>query len=307
MMIARQTVRLIAAVAAPLALLHGAPARCRTPVPARAEAGAAVTLPHISIAAMGQGSPVVLIPGLSSPREVWSGIAPRLAARHRVLLVQVNGFGGDAPGSNLVPGLLDGVVADLNGYLARQRLGRADVIGHSLGGLLALMLAKAHPDAVGKLMIVDALPFVGEIFVPGATVAALQPQAAAMRDRMAGAYGKPANPGADAAVAAGQALTPAAQARVAGWIAAADARVNAQALYEDLTTDLRPDMGGIAAPITLLFPWSARLPRERAEPLYRAAYAKAPRVTFVDVADSGHFIMLDQPAAFAAAIDAFLG
>jgi hypothetical protein len=60
---------------------------------------------HITVKLMGTtGSPVFLIPGLSSPRAVWDGIAPELAKSHRAYLVQVNGFGGDAPGANLNPG-----------------------------------------------------------------------------------------------------------------------------------------------------------------------------------------------------------
>lgn len=303
-MITRHAGHLIAAIAVPLFLFHAQTARCETP--AKPIAAAAATLPHISITTTGKGSPVVLIPGLSSPREVWADVTPQIARNHRVILVQVNGFGGSAPGENLKPGLLDGVVADLHDYLAMQKLGKADVIGHSMGGLLALMLAKAHPEQVGKLMIVDSLPYIGEIFVPGATVAMLSPQAAALRDRMASQYGKPQDAAANAQIASGQALTPAARTQVAAWIASADPRVSGEALYEDMTTDLRPDMAGITALITMIYPWSAMLPRERAEPLYRTAYAKAPHVTFVDVRDSGHFVMLDQPAAFAAAVDAFL-
>ena len=52
---------------------------------------------HISIETIGKGSPVILIPGLSRPRAVWDGVAPELAKTHRVILVQVNGFGGDDP------------------------------------------------------------------------------------------------------------------------------------------------------------------------------------------------------------------
>jgi pimeloyl-ACP methyl ester carboxylesterase len=60
-------------------------------------------LDHISIVTEGSGSPVVLIPGLSTPRAVWDGIAPELARSHEVILVQVNGFAGDSPGENLKP------------------------------------------------------------------------------------------------------------------------------------------------------------------------------------------------------------
>ncbi|WP_174280408.1 alpha/beta fold hydrolase [Sphingomonas bacterium] len=306
-MILHLRLSLAASAVALAAVISPSPAHCQTVAHVALSGGLVTTaLPHVSIASTGRGSPIVLIPGLSSPREVWAATVPTLARDHRVVTVQINGFGGDAPGENLKPGLLDGVVADLHAYLQANRLAHAAVIGHSLGGLVALMLARAHPEDAGRLLIVDALPFVGEIFVPNATVAMLAPQAAAMRDGMATQYGKPDNPAADAAIAQGLALTPAARAQVAGWVARADPRVSAQALYEDLSTDLRPDLAGIATPITLIYPWSPLNPKERAEPLYRAAYAKAPHITVVAVADSGHFVMLDQPAAFSAAVDAFL-
>lgn len=298
--------RIVAALACPLLILAGTPACAQAMNRVPATIAAPERLAHISVSSAGEGPPIILIPGLSSPRAVWFGVAPMLAAHHQVLIVQVNGFGGDDPGENLRPGILAGIVADLHGYLASHHVQRPAVIGHSLGGLAALMLARAHPDDVSKLMIVDALPFVGEIFVPGATVAMLAPQAAMMRDGMVAGYGKPADPAANAAIAAGQALMPAAREQVAAWIARADPRVSGQALFEDMSTDLRPDMARIGTPITVLYPWSARLPKARAEPLYRGAYAKVPHVSYVDMGNSGHFVMLDQPAAFAAAVDRFL-
>jgi pimeloyl-ACP methyl ester carboxylesterase len=262
---------------------------------------------HISVQTAGKGSPVILIPGLSSPRAVWDGVVPELATSHRVYIVQVNGFGGDAPRANLAPGILDGIVADLHTLIAGSKLGKPAVVGHSMGGLVALMLAKARPDDVGKLMIVDSLPYIGEIFAPGAPVAALEPQARAMRDGLAAAYGKPANPAANEALAARMALKPASRTTVAGWAAKADVRVSAQAMYEDMTTDLRPDMASIATPITLVYPWNAVGPTKPvADALYRKAYAAAPHVTFVDIGDAAHFVMLDQPVAFREALDDFL-
>ena len=262
-------------------------------------------LPHISIVSEGSGSPVVLIPGLSTPRAVWDGVAAELAKSHRVILVHVNGFAGDDPGANLKPGILSGAVDELHTYLAANKLGPAKIIGHSMGGLMALQLAKAHPDDASALMIVDALPYVGDIFVPNATVAQVQPQAKMIRDQMIASYGK-SDPAAAAKTAAGMALTPAAQAKVASWIGKADPRVSGEAMYEDMTTDLRPDMAAIKTPITLVFPYSQAMPKERAEPFYKGEYAKAPNVTFVPIADSAHFVMLDQPKAFAAALADFV-
>ena len=218
---------------------------------------------HISVTETGKGSPVILIPGLSSPRAVWDGVVPELAKSHRVILVQVNGFAGDDAGANLKPGVLDGIVRDIHAYVAQHKLQGAAVVGHSMGGLVGLMLAKAQPGDVGKLMIVDSLPWYGMLFGPGATV--------------------------DAACG----LT--------------DTRVSAEAMYEDMITDLRGDMGKIATPITMLYPTSAALPKAVAEPLYTAAYKDAPHATLVEVPDSAHFIMLDQPEVFLKAVTAFAG
>jgi pimeloyl-ACP methyl ester carboxylesterase len=276
------------------------------PAPSHAATPAAETrMPHISVVATGKGSPVILIPGLSSPRTVWDGVVPGLVKTHRVYVVQVNGFGGDAPGANLSPGVLDGVVADLHALIAKEKIAGAAVAGHSMGGL---MLAKAHPGDAGKLMIVDSLPFIGTLFAPTATVAMIEPRAKAMRDMQAASYGKPADAATATAIADRLALRPEARAKVTAWAMAADPRVSAQAMYEDMTTDLRPAMPQIATPITLVYPWAASGPSEtQAKALYTAAYAGAPNVRFVGIGDAAHFVMLDQPAAFQAAVEKFAG
>jgi pimeloyl-ACP methyl ester carboxylesterase len=275
---------------------------------APAPASAAITAPanvtqmgHISIQVIGKGSPIVLIPGLSSPRAVWDGVAPDLARNHKVYLVQINGFAGDDPRDNLIPGLLDGVVAELHAYIVDNKLQGAAVVGHSLGGLVSLMLARGHPGDIGRLMIVDSLPYIGALFMPDATVAALEPIAAATRDKLAASYGKPADVAGATATANQLALKPDSRTKVAAWAQASDPRVTGLALYEDMTTDLRAAIAGIATPITLVYPASPR-----ADALYHAEYAKTPHVTFVPVADSAHFVMLDQAEAFRAALTAFL-
>lgn len=296
-----------AAAPSPAAAQTAAQTAVQAAVQTTSPAATTVVMEHVSVRAYGRGSPVILIPGLSSPAAVWDGVVPTLAAKHRVFVVQVNGFGGDAPRANLVPGILDGIVADLHALVIREKLRGAAVVGHSMGGLAALMLAKAHPGDTGRLMIVDALPYVGEIFVPGATVAMLEPQARAMRGQMAQGYGKPADPVAAQSIAERLALKPGSRALVAGWSTHADPRVAAQAMYEDMTTDLRGDVGAIAAPTTIVYAYAAEgLPQPRADALYRGAYRAMPHVRFVGVDGSAHFVMLDQPAAFAAALEAFL-
>lgn len=264
-------------------------------------------LPHISARAIGKGSPVVLIPGLSTPRAVWDGIAPTLARDHRVILVQVNGFAGDHPGANLQPGILDGIAADLHAYIAAHHLGRVRVIGHSMGGLAALKFAQSHPGEVERLMVVDALPFFAVLMDPSATVEAVKPTAEMMRARIAAAYGKPADPATVEANVRSLALKPESIVRMKQWAASADPRVTAQALYEDLTTDIRPQLSRIKTPVTIVVPWSESVfGEERTLAFYKRQYAALPNAAFVGIGDAGHFVMLDQPERFARAVSGFI-
>ncbi|WP_241659476.1 alpha/beta fold hydrolase [Sphingomonas glacialis] len=294
-----------ACLVAALALLPAGPTLAVPAVPTPE-----VRLPHISIVTIGTGSPVILIPGLASPRAVWDGVAPALAAKHRVILVQVNGFGGDDPGANLQPGVLDGIVADLDGYIAAEKLQNALVVGHSMGGLVGLMLAKAHPSDLSRLMIVDSLPFFAVIMAPPGvdpTPAMVAPYAAKMRDGIVATYGKPLSDEMVAAQTRGLALKPSSVVTMSAWAKAADPRVTGEAMYEDLTTDLRPSLATIATPITMLYPWNAAsLPKAKADAFYRKQYAAAPHIAFVDIAESAHMVMLDQPEAFKAAVVAFV-
>ncbi len=299
--------KLILAAAAFAALAPAMPVAARPSAHAPAE----TRLDHISVVKLGAGSPVVFIPGLASPRASWGGIVPALAKTHSVYLVQVNGFGGDAPGANLKPGILDGIVADLSGYLAARKVGPVALVGHSMGGLASLMVARAHPRQVDRVMIVDALPWFPVLLARGGPdpspgqVAAI---AAMMRDKVAARFGRPIDPATVKADVDGLAVKPESRVQMAKWAAAADPRVTAELLYEDMSTDLRPALPSLPMPVTIVAPWSATsgFGKDRTMAFYQRQYAAAPHVSFVDIPDAGHFVMLDQPAAFAAALDAFL-
>jgi pimeloyl-ACP methyl ester carboxylesterase len=268
---------------------------------AAATAPAETRFPHISVQSIGQGDPVVLIPGLASPRAVWSAIAPELARGHRVLLVQVNGFGGDDPGANLQDGILAGAVADLVRYFDENRIARPAVIGHSMGGLIGMMLAKSHPDRVGRLMIVDSLPFFGVLMAPDATVETVRPVAGQLRTMLRGQTGaQPAPPN--------MSLTDAGRARIAAWMNVANRQVAGQAAYEDLTSDLRADVPAIGrVPTTVLYAVPDPAMAAMFRTTFAGAYAAAPSIRVIPVEGSAHFIMLDQPGRFRDAVMAFLG
>jgi pimeloyl-ACP methyl ester carboxylesterase len=258
--------------------------------------------------APGKGKDVILIPGLSSSREVYAAEAKLLAANYRLHLIQIAGFAGDPAGPNATGPVLAPVVEQLHQYIVNSHLQPVPVIGHSLGGLLGLMLAVAHPEDVQKLLIVDSLPFYALVFAPEATVDVVKPQATVMRDQMIAAppdvYAAMANQTASYLV-----LNPDARNLVAANSIASDRTVMANAMYEDLTTDLRPQLATIKIPTTLLYPFDASAvgpDSTKIDAVYTSAYSTMPNIKIHRIDDSRHFIMYDQPAAFDKAVQAFL-
>ncbi|MBW8864868.1 MAG: alpha/beta hydrolase [Verrucomicrobia bacterium] len=261
---------------------------------------------HITVTVRGNGPDVLLIPGLASSSAVWDATARQLENRFRLHLIQVAGFAGSPPRANTNGAILQPAVDAIDLYIRTNHLKSPKIIGHSLGGLAGMMLATQHPEDVGKLMVVDALPFFGVL--SGANdVAAATPGAAAMRDYVLtetlGAYAQSERQFLPSLV-----KSPAGQKAAIDWAIASDKSVVARAMYEDMTTDIRSDLHKIKSPVTILYPWDAMsgFPREATDKLYRDNFAALPDRKLVCIEDSFHFIMLDQPEKFAAQVDTFL-
>lgn len=89
---------------------------------------------------LGVGEPLVLVHGLGSHRMVWEPVLEPLAASYDVIAVDLPGFGDSAPlGVEPTPVALAGAVSD---FLAEQGIERPHVAGNSLGGWVALELAR---------------------------------------------------------------------------------------------------------------------------------------------------------------------
>jgi pimeloyl-ACP methyl ester carboxylesterase len=272
--------------------------------PSLARADATVIRDRFSDQVMGTGPDVIFIPGLASSRDTWKATAWRLKARYRLHLIQVAGFAGEPARANAAGEVVVPTAEAIDAYLVEQHLTPAVVIGHSLGGTITLYLAEHHPDDLKKAMLVDTLPFFGTLMGgPTATAQSMKPIADTVRDAK-----EPMSPAQYDQMMKSMATAPVDIATIKAWGAASDKTVVAHATADDMTLDLRPDLAKVASPVTLLHPDYAALgsPPGATDQMYKAAYAAAPGVKVVEIASSLHFIMLDQPAKFDAALDAFL-
>lgn len=254
----------------------------------------------------GQGPPMILVPGLSCDGRVWNRTAGHLKDRYQCHILSLAGFAGTPPvEGEFLPTMRDGIVR----YMREKKLARPVLVGHSLGGHLALAVAIAAPDEVGPVVVVDGAAALGALMAPGAPAEAVRAQAATMRDMLAAL-----NPQAFAAqnrMVFPQLVTdPHTADLLAIEASKGDVRTVARATYELMTADLREAAAGIKSPVLLIgsAPF-AKTPADRkaAEARYEAQVAKVPRHKVVMTFSARHFVMQDAPDFFHATLDQFLG
>ena len=277
-------------------------AACATPPPP-----SAFQSDRISVAVRGEGPDVVLIPGLSSSPEVWENTVAAVPG-YRYHLVHVAGFAGKPAGANASGPVIAPVAEEIARYIDEAGLQRPAVVGHSLGGAWAMMLAARHPERVSRIMVVDMFPFMGAMFGgPAATPDSVRPMAEQIRQGIVTGTGDGRRAATEQIIAT-MVRTESLRPRAMAHSLDSDAAVSGQAMYELITTDLRPELAKIRVPMTVLWVRAPGAPvtEQQMEGFYRASYANAPQAVIRRVPDAWHFIMWDEPEAFQRELRDFL-
>ncbi|WP_127507498.1 alpha/beta fold hydrolase [Actinoplanes solisilvae] len=102
----------------------------------------------------GDGRPLILLHGGLGSGEMFAPIIPRFAANHRVILVDLQGHGRTADIDR--PLDIKFMADDVAALIDHLGLEKPDVVGYSLGGGVALLLAIRHPQKVGRLVAASA-------------------------------------------------------------------------------------------------------------------------------------------------------
>jgi pimeloyl-ACP methyl ester carboxylesterase len=264
--------------------------------------GPLIVRDRYSVEVVGKGPDLIFVPGLSSARETWKATADRLRGRYRLHLIQLAGFAGEPSRANATGPFMEPVMEALSGYIAEAKLAPAVYIGHSLGGTLGLSLAQKHPQQLKKLLVVDSLPFLGQVMgFPNSQAA----------KAVADAMNQPPSPAMAALLdqqIRSMVTAKADQDKVIGWSQASDGRVTGRAYGEDIMLDLRPGLAAMTIPTTLIYPRGDAFgfTPAQTDAQYKLCFAGMPGLTMVPVDGSRHFVMFDQPQKFAEALDAFL-
>jgi esterase len=114
----------------------------------------------------GEGKPVAILHGLFGSARNWASIAQRFGARHRVIVFDLRNHGA-SPWADAMD--YPAMAEDVHAAMAALGHRRFAVIGHSMGGKVAMTLALTEPAAVERLIVVDIgptaapAPFLGHI------------------------------------------------------------------------------------------------------------------------------------------------
>jgi pimeloyl-ACP methyl ester carboxylesterase len=101
--------------------------------------------------------PFVLVHGFTGSRDDWKEHLPHLGRRGRTLAVDQRGHGGSTNTGDETGYNIDQLAADLAGFLDAVGAPRIDLLGHSMGGGVALRFVLAHPERVSSLILMDTL------------------------------------------------------------------------------------------------------------------------------------------------------
>ncbi|MFK3651533.1 alpha/beta fold hydrolase [Lysobacter enzymogenes] len=262
----------------------------------------------LTIEVVGQGRPVLMIPGLNSGADTWRETCAALQAdRVQCHLVQFPGLAGAPPIKTAAYN--DTMRDELLAYIEQRKLERPVVMGHSLGGFVALKMGIAKPQAIDRLVIVDTLGFLGALYGPTLTAQTIRPMAENMAAMV---LNQPQAHYYRGIAVTAQSMT-ASDDKVAllrRWGEASDRATTAQALVEMMTTDLRPELDKVKVPTLVLAGWvgGARFgaTRESTLAMYRQHYAKLDGVRIEMSQDGYHFLMWDDPQWLQGQVRGFL-
>jgi N-formylmaleamate deformylase len=262
----------------------------------------------------GTGRPILLIPGLASSGDTWTTTVAHLSSRFRCYVLTLAGFAGTPPIAGPVFATVRQQLAD---YIRDQRLDHPIVIGHSLGGMLAMALAADHPDLVGPIVVVDGLPFLAGPNMQVKNAEEARPVIAKMEAYMAKMTQEQWDAYAMSGASTRYMVTSAADAAtLIKWSAATDRHTLIRTLAEAYSVDLREDVARITSPVLALGTWrgwhdqlaanTIDVPKAAFMGSFEEQFAKVHRLHFALHDIARHFIMWDDPMWFFREIDAFL-
>lgn len=255
--------------------------------------------PAIYTEKSGSGEVIFFLPGFTTPGSVWDDTISKLQKNATSIKISYAGFNGlptiEMPWyATIKKELLD--------YIKKEEIQTFSIVGHSMGGMLAMELASELPENINKLVLVDALPCMRALIMPGVPATAIQYESPYNQQMLQ------QNDSTIAAMALMMAqnmtLNEAKVQELAKWSIEADRETFVYGYTDLLKVDLRPALSKIIAKTLIL---GATFPdKELVMKNFEEQFENLNTKSIVLAPESKHFIMFDQPEWFHEQLNSFL-
>ena len=256
--------------------------------------------PAFRMVKTGKGTPVILLPGFATPGSVWNETVANLKGDYQKHIVTYAGFDGVAP---IDTPWYSHIKSALIEYIDNEKLTNIVIIGHSMGGTLAADLAAQVPDKVSKLVLVDALPCMREVMMPGVSAAQIQYNSPYNNQQLSQSAEVFRN---NAVMMAGYMASNQINIdSLTNWMVAADRKTYVYGYTDLLRLDVRDVLNKVKAETLILgapVPYGETAVKANLEKQYEQLKEK----TILIAPNSKHFIMFDQPTWFYEQVNTFL-
>lgn len=253
----------------------------------------------IKIETLGKGKAIFYLPGFTVPGSIWKETIEKINLDRKSYLVSYAGFNGNKP---IKMPWYKSIKVSIVAYIKENNLSDIIIIGHSMGGNLALDIAYELPDKVSKIVLVESLPCIREIMMPNVPATNLfydSPYNKQMLEMDNGHFENMAT-----MMAANMTLNKDKVEVLKNWILEADRETWVYGYTDLLKLDLRNILTQVKCEVLIL---GASFPNlEIARKNYENQYSNLPNKTIMMASDSKHFIMFDQPKWFYKIINDFL-
>jgi len=236
----------------------------------------------------GKGTPVLLFPGFSCTSEVWDTTVQQISEQYECHVFTFAGFGTVPP---IEGEWLLRIKKAVQKYMHEKKMKNVILIGHSMGGTLALWLGLEEQARLEKIIVVDGLPSVGALMIPDFdpdNITYNNPYNQQLLEMDDVAFKNMARN-----MAAFMSKNQEYHEQLIDWMVQADRKTYVFGYTDLLKLDIRKELSGLKTPVTVL---AATFPdKEAVARNYEAQYAALPNKTFYYAENSAHFIMYDEP------------
>lgn len=265
--------------------------------------------PSFAVTKSGSGRPMILIPGLFCSGKVWDETVNHFKDRYTCYEITLPGFAGQPPIQS--DSILKIITGQLAHFIKENNLKSPVVVGHSLGGFVALQLASTYPDLIGDLVIVSSAPFLPALSMSAdISIDSTRKIGTLIKNSMKNLTG--AQIGQYQKFALASMIRDSTNiSKVTTMAVNSDPKTQGEVMFELFSTDLRPDMKIIHCPVLALGDWVSYkkygATHESVYKNYADQFSLVKNMTIAINDSSNHFIMYDEPQWFYQQVESFLG